>query len=228
MSEPITFFSESFKGGTTYYDVHENGMVYRSDSKEEATSFLWSDVKYIEDRTRGWIVIVLENLEEIPIKYTTKDFPVLLKTLCLRLSDNRKDDFRDQTFRLTSKYLFQLRIVVVMLVLAVIVSIPLSTVLSLSLLSLSIPLGVFFQRQPVSLTLDSRCLTLNYLHKQTALNYHEIVDADFEVLTDDYGSTLTIRITLKGRKDLTIRKLEDIIVFFVMLQIKLNENMTLH
>jgi len=228
MSEPITFFSESFRGGTTYYDVHENGMVCRSDGNKEATSFLWSNVKYIEDRTRGWIVIVLENLEEIPIKYTTKDFPVLLKTLCLRLSDNRQDDFRDQTFRLTSKYLFQLRIVVVMLVLAVIVSIPLSTVLSLSLLSLSIPLGVFFQRQPVSLTLDNRCLTLNYLHKQTVIDYHEIVDADFEVLTNDYESTLTIRIKLKGRKDLIIRKLEDIIVFFVMLQIKLNENMTLH
>lgn len=228
MSEPITFFSESFKGVTTYYDVHENGMVYRSDSKEGKTRFLWSNVKYIEDRARGWIFIVLENLEEIPINYTTKDFPVLLKTLCLRLSDNRKDDFRDQTFRLTSKYLFQLRIAVVMLVLAVIVSIPLSTVLSLFLLSLSIPLGLFFQRQPVSLILDNRCLTLNYLHKQTAIDYHEIVDADFEVLTNDYESTLTIRIKLKGRKDLTIRKLEDIIVFFVMLQIKLNENITLH
>lgn len=228
MSEPITFFSESFKGGTTYYDVHENGMVYRPENDEGKTSFVWSTVEYIEDRSRGWIFIVLKDQKEIPVKYTTNDFEVLLKTVCLRLSDNRKEDFRTQDFRLTTKYLYHLRLVVVLLVLAVIVSIPLSTVLSFLLLTLSIPLAIFFHHQPASLTLDDRCLTLNYLHRQTAIDYHDILDADFEMLTNDYGSTLTIRIRLKGRKDLTVKKIEDLVVFFIMLQIKLNENKILH
>ncbi len=227
MSEPITFFSESFRGGTTYYDVHENGMVYRPDNDDGKTSFVWGNVSSIEDRSRGWIFIVLNDQKEIPIRYTTNDFEVLLKTVCLGLSDNRKEDFRTQDFRLTPQYLYQLRLVVFLLVLAIIVSFPLSTVLSLLLLALFVPLGIFFQRQPVSLTLDERCLTLHYLHKQTAIDYHEIVDADFEVVNNDYGSTLTIRIKLKGRKAITIKKLEDIIIFFIMLQIKLNENIGL-
>ena len=87
-----------------------------------------------------------------------------------------------------------------------------------------IPLAAFFQRRPISLTLDDQCLTVHYLHKQTAINYHEILNTDFEVLKNDYGSTLTILINLHNRKDIKITKLEDIITFFIMLQIKLNEN----
>lgn len=228
MSEPITFFSESFRGGTTYYDVHEHGMVYRPDNDDGKTSFVWGNVSSIEDRSRGWIFIVLNDQKEIPIRYTTNNFEVFLKTICLRLSDNHKEDFRTQDFRLTPKYLYQLRLVVLLLVLAIIVSFQLSTLLSFLLLTLFIPLGVFFQRQPISLTLDDHCLTLHYLHKQKAIDYKEIVDADFEVVTNDYGSTLTIRVRLKGGKTITIKKLEDSIVFFVLLQVKLNENMILH
>jgi hypothetical protein len=228
MSEPITFFSESFKGSTTYYDVHENGMVCRSDGDNETTRFVWSNVKYIEDRSRGSIYIVLNNLKEIPIRYTTNEFTVFLKTVCVRLSDIRKEDFRDQTFRLTQKYLFHVRIVGAIFVLALIVSFPLSWVLFFSLLTLSIPLALFFLRQPFSLTLDNQCLTVHYLHKNTVIDYHEILNADFEIQINDYGSTLGIVINLKDRKDITIRKLEDIIIFFIMLQIKLNESLKVH
>lgn len=228
MSEPITFFSESFRGSTTYYEVHENGMVCRSDSDDEKTRFVWSSVKYIEDRARGWIFIILNNLKEIPIKYTTNDFPIFLKTVCLRLADIRKEDFSDQNFRLTSKYLFQLRLVVSLLVLALIISFPLSNVLFFFLLSLFIPLGIFFNRKPISLTLDNQCMTIHYLHKQTAIDYHDILNADFEVLENDYGSTLGIVINLKNRKDISITKLEDLVIFFIMLQIKLNENLEVH
>lgn len=227
MSQPITFFSESFKDGTTYYDVHENGMVCRSDSAEK-TSFVWSHVESIEDRSHGWIFIVLNNLKEVPVKYTTNDFPVFLKTICLRLSDIRKEDFRYQNFRLTTKYLFQLRIVVSILVLALIVSLPVSIVLFFVLLTLCIPLGVFFRNQPISVTLDNQSLTLHYLYKKTEIDYREILNTDFEVLDNDYGSTLGIVINLKDRKDITLRKLEDIIIFFIMLQIKLNENIKVH
>ncbi len=228
MSEPITFFSESFRGDKTYYDVHENGMVCRSDRDDEKTRFVWSNVKYIEDRARGWIYIVLNNLKEIPIKYTTNEFPVFLKTVCLRLSEIRKEDFQHQNFRLTPTYLLQLRIVVSVLVLALIVSLPLSITLFFLLLSLFIPLGIFFQRQPISLTLDDQCLTIHYLHKKTAIDYQDILNVDFEVMDNDYGSTLGIVINLMNRKDITIRRLEDIIIFFIMLQIKLHENIRVH
>jgi hypothetical protein len=228
MSQPITFFSESFRGDTTYYDVHENGMVCRSDKDDEKIRFVWSKVDYIEDRSQGWIYIILNNQRELPIKYTTNDFTVFLKTICVRLADTRKDDFRSQTFRLTPKYLFHLRGVVSLYVLALIISAPLSTVLFFCLLALSIPLALFLQRQPISLALDDRCLTVRYLHKSTAVDYREIVNTDFEVVDNDYGSTLGIAINIKDRKDLIIRKLEDLIVFFIMLQIKLDEHLEVH
>ena len=93
MSEPITFFSESFRNRTSYYDVHENGMFYRPDSGEEI-SFIWRDIKYIDDRSGDRVDIILYNLKEVPVKYTTNEFPVFLKTICLRLSDIRQEDFR--------------------------------------------------------------------------------------------------------------------------------------
>ena len=222
MSEPITFFSESFQNRTSYYDVHENGMFYRPDSGEEI-GFIWRDIKYIDDRSGDRVDIILYNLKEVPVKYTTNEFPVFLKTICLRLSDIRKEDFRYQNFPLTSKYLFHLSIAVSVLVLSLIISFPVSKPLFFLLLTLSIPLGIFFQRQPISLTLDNHRLTFHHLHKKSAINYHEILNIDFEILNNDYGSALGISITMKDRKDITIKKLEDIIIFFIMLRIKLNE-----
>ena len=222
MSEPITFISESFPNRRTYYDVHENGLCYRPDSGKKI-DLNWSDIKYIDDQPRGRIEIVLDDQREVPVRYTTNEFPVFLKTICLRLADIRKESFRSQKFQLTSKYLFHLRIVVSLLVLSLIISFPVSKVLFLVLLTLSIPLAIFFQRQPISLTLDDKRLIFHHLHKETPINFHEIIDIDFEVLINDYGSTLAILINLKGRKDIKIKKLEDIIIFFIMLQIKLNE-----
>ena len=228
MSEPITFYSESFRGDKTYYDVHENGMVCRSDRDDDKTRFVWGNVEYIEDRAQGWIYIVLNNSKEIPVKYTTNEFPVFLKTVCLRLADIRKESFREQIFRLTPTYLLQLRVVISIFMLALIISLPLSTVLFFLLLSLSIPLGIFFKRQPISLTLDDQSLTVLYLHKKTVIDYPDILNTDFEVTENDYGSTLNVVLNLKNRKDITIRKLEDIIVFFIMLQIKLHEHIRVH
>lgn len=225
MSEPVTFYSESFQNRTTYYDVDKNGMLYRPDGGEEIR-FIWSDIEYIDDHSRVRINIVLTNQKEVPVKYTTNEFPAFLKTICLRLSDIRKDNFRPQNFQLTAKYLFHLRLVVSLLVLSLFISFPVSKLLFFVLLTLCIPLGIFFQRQPISLTLDDTCVTFHYLHKKTPFDYKEIINSDFEVLHNDYGSTLGILLTLRDRKDITIKKLEDIIIFFIMLQIKLNENIT--
>ena len=223
MSEPITFFSESFPNSTTYYDVYENEICYRPDSNEEIR-FNWTDIRYIDDQPRSRIKIVLDDQREVPVRYSTDQFPVFLKTICLRLADIRKENFRSQTFRLTPKYLFHLRIVVAVLVLSLIISFPISKILFSVLLALSIPLAIFFQRQPISLTLDNNHLILQYLQNKTAINYDQILDVDFEVLINDYGSTLSILIKLKDRKGITIKNLEDIVIFFIMLQIKLNEN----
>jgi len=223
MSEPITFFSESFQNRTTYYDVYENGMAYRPDSDEEI-KFVWRDIQYIDDCSGGRVDIMLYNLKEVPVRYTTNEFPVFLKTICLRLADIRKEDFRCQDFPLTSKYLFHLSIAVSVLVLSLIISFPVSKALFFLFLTLTIPLGIFFQRQPISLTLDNHRLSFNHLHKKIYFNYNDIQDINFEILSNDYGSTLGILINMKDRKNITIQKLEDSIIFFIMLQIKLNEN----
>jgi len=225
MSKPITFFSESFQNRTTYYDVYENGMCYRPDSGEEIR-FDWSDIKYIDDQPRNRIKIILNDQREVPVRYTANEFPVFLKTICVRLSDIRKENFRVQKFQLTSKYLFHLSIAVSVLVLSLVISLSISNVLFLVLATLSIPLAFFFQRQPISLTLDNKRLEFQYLHKTIPIDYHEIITIDFEILNNDYGSTLSVVIKLKDRKDITITKLDDIVIFFIMLQIKLNEQIT--
>ena len=59
---------------------------------------------------------------------------------------------------------------------------------------------------------------------KAAINYNEILNMDFEVLTNDYGRTLCIVLHQKDRKNITIKKIEDIIIFYTLVQIKLNEN----
>jgi len=223
MSESITFQYESFGNNNTYYDIDENGLIYRPDSDETLT-LVWKDIQYIEDVPGKRVVIVLYNTKEVPINYATNDFPLLLKTICLRLSEIRKDDFRSQKFTLDLKYLFQLRIAVCLLFLSLIISPLVSKVLFFALLTTCIPLVIFFQRTPYSLKLDEHSLTLHHLFKETAINYNEILTMDFEVITNDYGPTLCIAISLKDKKKITIKKIEDIMIFFTMVQIKLNEN----
>ena len=225
MSESITFHCESFKNHNTHYDIHENGLIYRPDI-DETFAFVWQDIQYIEDVPGYRVVIFLYNTKEVPINYSTRDFPVLLKIICLRLSEIRKDNFRSQKFTLDLKYLFQLRIAVCLLLLSLIISPMVSNVLFFTLLTLCIPLGLFFQRHPFSLTVDNHSLTFHYLCKETALNYNEILTMDFEVITNDYGPTLCIVISLKNKKKITIKKIEDIMIFFTMVQIKLTENST--
>ncbi len=223
MSESTTFHCESFQNRNTYYDINENGLIYRPDS-DESFGLVWKDIQYIEDLPGKRVVIFLYNTQEVPINYLTRDFPALLKTICLRLSEIRKDSFCPQKFTLDLKYLFQLRIVVCLLLLSLIISLMVSMVLFFTFLALCIPLGIFFQRHPFSLTVDNHSLTFHYIFKETAINYNDILRMDFEVITNDYGGTLCIVLDLKNKKKITIRKIEDIIIFFILVQIKLNEN----
>jgi hypothetical protein len=93
------------------------------------------------------------------------------------------------------------------------------------MLILFLPLGIFIQRQPISLTLDNHSLTVRNFLVKRGVNYNEIQNIDFEVKSNDYGSTLCILIHLKNRKKMTIKKLENIILFFILLQMKLNKNL---
>lgn len=223
MNESKTFIFESYNYSKTYYDIHEDGITYRPDS-DEKFNLAWEDIEYIEDRSGDRVVICSYDTKEVPISYSTIEFPIFLKTICLQLSRFRKDNFRPQKFTLQIQYLFQLSIAVLLLVLSLIISISFSNVLFFSFLTLSIPLVIFFQRQPISLTVDEDSLIFHHVSKETAIKYNEILSIDFEVSDNDYGRTLCIVINLKNKKKITIKKFDDLIVFFIMLQIKLNEN----
>jgi len=223
MNESKTFYDESLKSGKIYYDVHENGFVYRPDS-DEKISLSWRDIHYVEDRSGYRVDIFLNNQKEVPVRYTTNEFSVLLKTICLKLSEIRKESFHSHKFTLTLKYLLHFRFVISVLVLSLIGSLFIGKALFFMLLILFVPVGIFIHRQPISLTLDNHSLTVRNLLIKRAINYNEIQNIDFEVKSNDYENTLCILINLKNRKKLTIKKFENIILFFIMLQIKLNED----
>jgi hypothetical protein len=121
--------------------------------------------------------------------------------------------------------MLHIRFVICVLVLSLIGSLFIDKALFFMLLILFVPVGIFIHRQPISLTLDNHSLTVGNLLIKRAINYSEIQNIDFEVKSNDYENTLCIFINLKNRKKLTIKKFENIILFFIMLQIKLNEDM---
>jgi hypothetical protein len=224
MNESKTFFDESFMNRKMYYDVHENGIIYRTDS-DQKISLSWKDIQYIEDRSGDRVDIFFNKQKQVPVRYATNEFPILLKTICLKLSEIRKDSFYSHKFTLTLKYLLHLSFVISVLVLSLIGSLFADKALFIMVLTLFVPIGIFIQRQPISLTLDNHCLTVRNLIIKTTISYNEIQNIDFEVKSNDYGNTLCILMNLKKGKKMTIKKIENIILFFIMLQIKLNENM---
>jgi len=223
MSTLTTFHCESFPNHNSYYDINENGLIYRPE-RGETIRLAWQDIQYIEDHPGKRVVIYAYNATEVPITYSTTDFPVLLKMICSGLSEIKKDSFRSQKFTLDLKYLFQLRIVVCLLMLSLIISPLLSMVLFFTFLALCVPLVIFYQRQPFALTVDSNKLAFHYIFKQTAIDYNEILDMSFDVITNDYGKTLYIVFHLKNNKMITIKKFEDIIILLTLVQIKLHDN----
>ena len=221
MNESKTFVCESNKHHLVYYDIDDNGIMYRPDS-DEKISLSWRDIEYIEDRVDNRVVLFLHNSTEVPIHYTTNEFAEFLKIICQKISEVRTGDFRPQKFTLDLNYLYRLRIAVCLFGLSLIISLVVSKVLFFTLLTLCIPLAIFFQRQPFSLTVDNDSLTFHYLVKETAVDYDEIVDMSFEVTTNDYGKTLCIVFAVKNRNRITIKKFEDLIIFFTLVQMRLN------
>lgn len=224
MNEPRTFLYEPAVGHEIYYDVHEKGLIYRPENGE-IFQFNWEDIQYIEDRPGYQVDIFLNSRKEVPVRYATKEFCVLLKTICLKLSDIRKEDFHSLKFTLTLKYFLHLSFVVSVLVASLIGCLLLGNVMFFLLLALLLPIGIFILRQPIALTLNSRSLMVRNLFLETAVNYNEIRKIDFAVKSNDYGSTLCVLIDLKNGTQMTIKQFENIILFFIMLQIKLNECM---
>ena len=223
MNESTTFSDKSFMNRKIEYDVHETGLIYRSD-RDEKVSLSWRDIQYIEDCSGDRVDIFSNKQKEVPVRYATNEFSVLLKTICLKLSEIRKESFYSHKFTLTLKYLLHLSFVISVLVLSLIGSLLAGKALFFMLLTLCVPLGIFIHRQPISLTLDNHSLTVRNLLLKKAINYSEIQNIDFEVKRNEYGSTLCILVNLNNRKKMTIKKIENIILFFIMLQIKLNEN----
>jgi hypothetical protein len=223
MNGSKTFSDESFMNRKINYDVHENGLIYRPDS-DEKFSFSWRDIQYIDDRSGDRVDIFLNEQKEIPVRYATNEFAVLLKTICLKLSEIRKKSFSSQKFTLTLNYFLHLSFVISVLVLSLIGSFFVGKALFFMLLTLFVPLGIFVHRQPISLTLANHSLIVRNLYIERAINYSEIQNIDFEVKRNEYGSTLCIMIHLKDRKKMIVKKIENIILFFILLQIKLNEN----
>ena len=134
------------------------------------------------------------------------EFSVLLKTICLKLSEIRKESFCSHKFTLTLKYLLHLSFVIFVLVLCIFGSLIAGYALFLIGLTLFVQAGVFIQRQPFALTLDNGSLTVHHLLGKRAIPYDEIHDIDFAVKSNDYGSTLCILINLKNQKNITIKK----------------------
>jgi len=222
MTESKTYICDSNINNIVSYDMDRSGIIYRPYHADEI-EIGWRDIAYIEDRPHNRVVISLNNSTEVPIHYTTNDFPEFLEAICLKLSEIRQDNFRPQKFILNFRYLCQLGVVILLLLLSLIVSLAVSKILFILFFILIVPLVIFFQHTPVSLALENDQLVLLYLFKETSVNYNEISAINFAVVSNDYGRTLHLEIHIKNQNRLAIKKFGDMIILFIMLQIKLNE-----
>ena len=216
MIKPKTFIDESIEDQKIYYDVHENGFVYRPDN-DEKFSFNWEDIQYLEDFPGYKVDILLNGQKEVPVRYTTQDFSDLLKTICFKLSEIRKDSFQSQKFKLSRKYFYHLSFVISIPVLVLIICIIVGFAFLYLLLILFIPVCIFIYRQPISITIRNRGLLLRNLFVERAITYSEIEEVDFIVKSNDYENVLCVLIHLKNKETMTIKKFQNMILFFILL-----------
>jgi hypothetical protein len=222
MNEPKTIFYDDYMNRKIYYDLHENGLTYRTDAGKKL-SLSWEDIQYIEDIPGDRVDIVIKNKKEVPVRYAANKFSLLLKTVCAKIADIHSARFTAQEFTLTLSYMIHLSFVGSVVVLLPLGSLLFDYTLFLLFLAFGVPIGMVVLRQPVSLILNNDGLTIQKLITKQSLNFNEIQSLNFEVKSNQYGSTLCILMDLKNGEKMVLQKFQNIILLFVMLQAKINE-----
>ncbi len=222
MSTVQTFCFEPFLNRKTYYDVSDDGLIYRPDNKEKV-NIKWEDIDYLQNNPNKWVEVYFTGLEDpVPIYYDTGDFGILLKLVCDKLAAIHGGIFQSQEFKASTGYFVHIIFGLVLSLVIIILGIEYDSKILLAISGLFVILSIHLMNRPLSISLFEKSFLIGSFLFKKKFEYSDIKALEFNLIGSDYSTYLAINIHLRNGKKVKMQRFNQIILCFILLTLGKN------
>lgn len=221
-----TFSFKAQNSKKYYYDISNEGLVYRPPDDEE-TTIKWEDIDYLQDSPYRRVDVHFQNDEDpIPIYYDTGRFVILLRTICDKLAAVHSELLPGHEFTASMGYFFHIIATISFSALIIIFGIENDSKLLLMVSVLFLILAIHLMKRPLRISFSEENFIIKDLFFKKTFGYSDISDLDFSLTGHEYSTYLVINIHLKNGKKLKIQRLKDITLCYIYLTSKYKSSLT--
>ena len=217
MGATQTFCFEPFLNRKYYYDVYDEGFIYRPYDGEKR-DIKWEDIDYLQNSPNRRVEVFFKGGEDpVPIYYDTGEFDVLLKMICDKLSVIHGGIFKGQAFKASRGYFIHITFFIFLSLAIIIFGLEYDSKIMIAVSILFFILGIHLMNRPLSIFLsDQNFLIRNFIFKKI-FNYTDIKELDFKLVGHEYSTYLAIIIHLINGRKFKIQRFDNIILCYILL-----------
>lgn len=217
MDTARTFCFEPFLNRKYYYDVYDEGLIFRPYDGENL-DIKWEDIDYLQNTPKKQVEVYFKGGEDpVLIYYDTGGFNILLKMICDKLAAIHGEIFQNQEFKASRSYFFHITFFIFFSLAIIIFGIEYDSKILLAVSALFFILGIHLMNRPLSIFLrDKNFIIQNFLFKKI-LRYSDIKGLDFALVGHEYSTYLAIIIHLINGKKFKIQRFDNIILCYILL-----------
>lgn len=212
-----TFCFEPFLNHKYYYDVCDDGLIFRP-YEGEKLDIKWADIDYLQNNPNRRVEVYFKGQEDpVPIYYDTDEFNILLKMICDKLAAIHGEVFQSQEFKASTSYFVHITFFLFLSLAIIIFGIEYNSKVLLAVSALFFILGIHLMNRPLSILLSEKnFLIRNFLFKKV-VKYSDIKGLDFKLVGHEYSTYLAINIQLINGKKFKIQRFNNIILCYIFL-----------
>jgi hypothetical protein len=212
-----TFCFEPFQNHKYYYDVCDDGLIFRP-YQGETLDIKWEDIDYLQNSPNKRVEVFFNGGEDpVPIYYDTGEFNILLKMICDKLAAIHREIFQSQEFKASRSYFIHITFFLFLSLAIIIFGIEYDSKMLLAVSASFFILGIHLMNRPLSILLSEKnFLIRNFLFKKI-FKYSDIKALDFKLIGHEYSTFLGINIHLINGKKFKIQRFDNIILCYIFL-----------
>ena len=221
-----TFCFEPFPNHKYYYDVCDEGLIFRP-HQGETLDIKWEDIDYLQNSPNRRVEAYFNGGEDpVPIYYDTGEFNILLKMICDKLAAIHEGIFQSREFKASRGYFIQIIFFLFLSLAIIIFGIEYDSKMMLAVSALFFILGIHLMNRPLSILLSEKnFLIRNFLFKKI-FRYSDIKELDFKLIGHEYSTYLGINIQIINGKKFKIQRFDNIILCYIFLTSSLSKAKT--
>jgi hypothetical protein len=217
MDEAQTFCFEPYLNRKYYYDVYDEGFIFRP-YEGEKLDIKWEDIDYLQNSPNRRVEVYFSGGEDpVPIYYDTGEFNILLKTICDKLTTIHGEIFQSQEFAASRSYFIHITFFIFLSLAIIIFGIEYDSKILLVVSALFFILGIHLMNRPISIVLSEKTFLIRNFLSKKIFSYSDIKELDFKLVGHEYSTYLAIIIQLINGKKYKVQRFDNIILCYIFL-----------